>query len=41
MDDNNDKNFVSVVLLSFPSQLQYDLWYENTIHSILQRQLIF
>ena len=35
MDDDNDKNFVSVVLLSFPSQLQYDLWYEkyNTFYS--------
>ena len=35
MDDSNDKNFVSVVLLSFPSQLQYDLWYEkyNTFYS--------
>ena len=35
MGDNSDKNFVSVVLLSFPSQLQYDLWYDkyNTFYS--------
>ena len=30
MVDNNEKKFVSVVLLSFPSQLQYDLWYDKS-----------
>ncbi len=36
MDENNKKKFVSVVLLSFPSQVQYDLWYEKytTFYSI-------
>ena len=29
MNKTQSKNFVSVVLLSFPSQAQYDLWYEK------------
>ena len=31
MSKNSGENFISVVLLSFPSQLQYDLWYEKYI----------
>ena len=31
MNKTQSKNFVSVVLLSFPSQAQYDLWYEKYI----------
>ena len=31
MNEPQSKNFVSVVLLSFPSQAQYDLWYEKYI----------
>ena len=31
MNKAQSKNFVSVVLLSFPSQTQYDLWYEKYI----------
>ena len=31
MIDAQSKNFVSVVLLSFPSKVQYDLWYEKYI----------
>ena len=31
MNDNKSNNFVSVVLLSFPSRVQYDLWYEKYI----------
>ena len=31
MNKTESKNFVSVVLLSFPSQAQYDLWYEKYI----------
>ncbi len=29
MNENKSSNFVSVVLLSFPSKVQYDLWYEK------------
>ena len=29
MYKNHSKNFVSVVILSFPSRIQYDLWYEK------------
>ena len=31
MSNYQSKNFVSVVLLSFPSKTQYDLWYEKYI----------
>ena len=31
MNETQSKNFVSVVLLSFPSKVQYDLWYEKYI----------
>jgi len=31
MSDSESKNFVSVVLLTFPSRVQYDLWYEKYI----------
>ena len=31
MNKTQSKNFVSAVLLSFPSQAQYDLWYEKYI----------
>ena len=31
MSETQSKNFVSVVLLSFPSKTQYDLWYEKYI----------
>ena len=35
MGKNQSKNFVSVVILSFPSRIQYDLWFEkyNTFYS--------
>ena len=29
MNGIESKKFISVVLLSFPSQVQYDLWYEK------------
>ena len=31
MSENQSKNFVSVGLISFPSRVQYDLWYEKYI----------
>ena len=31
MIEEKPKNFISVVLLSFPSRVQYDLWYEKYI----------
>ena len=31
MSNNQLRNFVSVVLLSFPSQVQFDLWYQKYI----------
>ena len=31
MREEQPKNFISVVLLSFPSKVQYDLWYEKYI----------
>jgi hypothetical protein len=31
MKDQASRNFVSVVLLTFPSKIQYDLWYEKYI----------
>ena len=31
MNETQSKNFVSVVLLSFPSKAQYDLWHEKYI----------
>ena len=31
MSENQSKNFVSVGLISFPSRMQYDLWYEKYI----------
>ena len=31
MGENQSKNFVSVGLISFPSRVQYDLWYEKYI----------
>jgi hypothetical protein len=29
MDESTSNNFVSVVLLTFPSKVQYDLWYDK------------
>jgi hypothetical protein len=31
MSESQSNTFVSVVLLSFPSKVQYDLWYEKYI----------
>ena len=31
MREEQPKNFISVVLISFPSRVQYDLWYEKYI----------
>ena len=31
MSYNQSKRFISVVLLSFPSRVQYDLWYQKYI----------
>ena len=31
MSEEQPNNFISVVLLSFPSKVQYDLWYEKYI----------
>ena len=31
MNNNQSKIFMSVVILSFPSRIQYDLWYEKYI----------
>ena len=31
MKDQASRNFISVVLLTFPSKIQYDLWYEKYI----------
>ena len=29
MSETQSKNFVTVALVSFPSRVQYDLWYEK------------